>query len=84
MPKTKIDTKNVQTWISPEAHDALAAAAKADTRSIASFVRRTLYEKLGLAVDAVECATCLGIGKLHDADTSELRKCLDCGGSGRQ
>ena len=51
MPKTKVDTKRVQTLITPEAHDALTAAAQASTRSISSFVRRTLYEKLGLAVD---------------------------------
>lgn len=48
MPKAKIDTKNVQTWITPEAHAALSAAAKTSTRSISSFVRRTLYKELGL------------------------------------
>ena len=51
MPKAKIDTKNVQTWITPEAHAALIAAAKISTRSISSFVRRTLYKELGLVVD---------------------------------
>jgi hypothetical protein len=48
VPKAKIDTKNVQTWITPEAHAALSAAAKTSTRSISSFVRRTLYKELGL------------------------------------
>ena len=54
MPKAKIDTKNVQTWITPEAHAALSAAAKTSTRSISSFVRRTLYKELGLVVDEDE------------------------------
>ncbi len=42
---------NVQTWISADAYDALIAAAKTSTRSISSFVRRTLYKELGLVVD---------------------------------
>ena len=54
MPKAKIDTKNVQTWITPEAYAALSAAAKTSTRSISSFVRRTLYKELGLVVDEGE------------------------------
>ena len=29
-----------------------------------------------------ECATCLGVGKLRDGDTNDLRKCLDCRGEG--
>jgi hypothetical protein len=29
-----------------------------------------------------ECETCLGVGRLRDGGTNELRRCLDCGGSG--
>jgi predicted HicB family RNase H-like nuclease len=48
-PRAKVDTRNVQTWITEEAHEALAAAAASSTRSISSWVRRTIYEKLGIA-----------------------------------
>jgi len=34
------------------------------------------------AVEEQECETCLGVGKLRDGDTKELRKCLDCRGTG--
>jgi hypothetical protein len=29
-----------------------------------------------------ECATCLGVGRLRDGETRDLRKCLDCNGEG--
>lgn len=32
----------------------------------------------------VECPTCLGVGRIRDSETNELRRCLDCGGSGQQ
>lgn len=31
-----------------------------------------------------ECKTCLGHGRIEDADDGHLRKCLDCNGSGEQ
>ena len=31
----------------------------------------------------VECRTCLGVGRIRDGETNELRKCLDCNGSGQ-
>ena len=31
---------------------------------------------------STECKTCLGVGKLRDGDTNDLRKCLDCRGEG--
>lgn len=34
------------------------------------------------AVEEQECVTCLGIGKLRDGETNDLRKCLDCRGTG--
>ena len=30
-----------------------------------------------------ECKTCLGAGRVEDADTGEMRKCLDCTGRGK-
>ena len=33
-------------------------------------------------VDQVDCETCLGHGKITDGDSNQLRKCLDCNGSG--
>ncbi len=29
-----------------------------------------------------ECRTCLGNGRIRDGETRELRRCLDCGGTG--
>ncbi len=29
-----------------------------------------------------ECSTCLGHGRIRDGETNDLRKCLDCNGSG--
>lgn len=29
-----------------------------------------------------ECSTCLGVGKIRDGTTRDLRKCLDCNGAG--
>jgi len=29
-----------------------------------------------------ECPTCLGNGRIRDGGTAELRRCLNCGGSG--
>ena len=29
-----------------------------------------------------ECRTYLGYGRIRDGETNELRRCLDCGGSG--
>jgi hypothetical protein len=31
-----------------------------------------------------ECSTCIGVGRIRDADSNELRRCLDCGGDGLQ
>jgi hypothetical protein len=31
----------------------------------------------------VECKTCLGHGHIEDADSGEMRKCLDCSGRGK-
>lgn len=31
-----------------------------------------------------ECRTCLGVGRIRDGETNELRKCLDCAGSGNR
>jgi hypothetical protein len=28
-----------------------------------------------------ECATCLGVGRIRDGETGELRRCLDCNAS---
>jgi hypothetical protein len=33
---------------------------------------------------AYECLTCLGVGKIRDSETGDLRRCLDCGGSGQR
>lgn len=30
----------------------------------------------------MECPTCLGNGMIRDAETDNLRRCLDCGGAG--
>lgn len=32
--------------------------------------------------DDEECRTCLGNGRIRDGETRELRRCLDCGGTG--
>ena len=32
--------------------------------------------------DNEECRTCLGNGRIRDGETRELRRCLDCGGTG--
>lgn len=32
--------------------------------------------------DEIECRTCIGVGRIRDGETNELRKCLDCNGSG--
>lgn len=29
-----------------------------------------------------ECRTCLGVCRIRDGETKELRRCLDCGGTG--
>ena len=29
-----------------------------------------------------ECRTCLGVGRIRDGGTRELRRCLDCNGAG--
>lgn len=29
-----------------------------------------------------ECRTCLGHGRIRDGETKELRRCLDCSGTG--
>jgi hypothetical protein len=29
-----------------------------------------------------ECTTCLGNKRIRDAETGDLRRCLDCGGAG--
>ncbi len=34
--------------------------------------------------DDDECPTCLGAMRIRDGETGELRRCLDCGGSGAQ
>lgn len=34
--------------------------------------------------DAIECPTCIGHGRIRDGETRELRKCLDCNGSGER
>ena len=40
-------------------------------------------KRAGVAVDLEpnECRTCLGHGRIRDADSKALRPCLDCGGS---
>jgi len=32
--------------------------------------------------DDEECQTCLGNGRVRDGETEDLRRCLDCGGTG--
>lgn len=32
----------------------------------------------------VECPTCLGVGRIRDGETRDLRKCLDCNGTSTQ
>jgi hypothetical protein len=32
--------------------------------------------------DDEECRTCFGNGRIRDGETKELRRCLDCGGTG--
>jgi hypothetical protein len=32
--------------------------------------------------DDEECRTCLGNGRIRDGETGELRRCLDCSGTG--
>ena len=82
----------VQLWISEDALEKLRARSKADTRTISGWARRVLYAALGIesrndgGIEPadVECPTCLGVGKLRDGESGELRACLDCRGSGRQ
>jgi hypothetical protein len=33
---------------------------------------------------AYECLTCLGVSRIRDGETGDLRRCLDCGGSGQR
>jgi len=33
---------------------------------------------------AYECPTCLGNRRIRDGETGDLRRCLDCGGSGQR
>lgn len=32
--------------------------------------------------EEADCEACAGVGRLRDSDTNELRKCLDCEGTG--
>ena len=32
---------------------------------------------------SIECRTCLGVGRIRDGETNDLRKCLDCNGTGQ-
>lgn len=32
--------------------------------------------------EEMDCESCCGVGRLRDADTNDLRKCLDCEGTG--
>lgn len=36
----------------------------------------------GPSADTEECRTCLGNRRIRDGETGELRRCLDCGGTG--
>jgi hypothetical protein len=49
---------------------------EAQAKAAAEWARRNKLD------ECVECATCLGVGRIRDADTNELRKCLDCNGEG--
>jgi hypothetical protein len=41
-----------------------------------------LDKAAGVTLEPDECRTCLGHGRIRDAETKALRRCLDCGGSG--
>jgi hypothetical protein len=46
-------------------------------------LRTVIPELLGVKrAPRGECQTCLGNGRIRDGATGELRRCLNCGGSG--
>jgi hypothetical protein len=83
--------KLLQVWISDDALARVRAAAATSTHTVAGWVRRVLYDKLGMASRAdgglepadAACSACLGVGKLRDVNTSEIRACRYCDGTGR-
>lgn len=90
MPKTKTDTKNLQTWVNPEVHAAVAAKAAANPRSVSSYLRNLIYKDLGLSTDN-PCEACNGSGRKRDASGITVASvpavwvpCEECGGSGRR
>lgn len=43
---------------------------------------RAMFEDAWRKLWTVTCETCLGSGRIDDADSGQLRACSDCGGRG--
>ena len=71
------DTNRRDTTITGNTVRQHAGVALAMLAGIAGVTPEQIVERV-----LEECATCLGHGRIEDADTGALRKCLDCSGTG--
>ena len=53
-----------------------------DLRTVVPELLGRLDAKRATPPDDEGCRTCLGGGRIRDGETKELRRCLDCGGTG--